>query len=175
MCQHCSAAAGVPENEARIAARLSHGNPGRCMELAEEELRQFREEQVLFLEKLAETDSHRILQYAEKLSGGGKGDAPSYMEDFLDLGRSWYRDILVQKSTQDPENLIYRDQIQYIISAAARLSFEDLENIQTAFDDAGRRRSSKENDTQIAELLMLKLRRILRGDRNTESGFHGRI
>ena len=140
-------AAGVPENEARIAARLSHGNPGRCMELAEEELRQFREEQVLFLEKLAETDSHRILQYAEKLSGGGKGDAPSYMEDFLDLGRSWYRDILVQKSTQDPENLIYRDQIQYIISAAARLSFEDLENIQTAFDDAGRRRSSKENDT----------------------------
>ena len=145
------------------------------MELAEEELRQFREEQVLFLEKLAETDSHRILQYAEKLSGGGKGDAPSHMEDFLDLGRSWYRDVLVQKSTQDPENLIYRDQIQYIISAAARLSFEDLENIQAAFDDAGRRRSSKENDTQIAELLMLKLRRILRGDRNTESGFHGRI
>ena len=42
-------AAGVPEKEARIAARLSHGNPGRCMELAEEELRQFREEQVLFL------------------------------------------------------------------------------------------------------------------------------
>ena len=154
-------AAGVSETAAVTAARLSHGNPGRCMELSGEELTAFRLELSGFLEKLRETDSYGILQFAEKIAGG-KGENPSHMEDFLDLGRSWYRDILVQKSTQSLDSLIFQDKIKYIISAATGLSFQRLERIQEAFDDAGRRRSSKESDTQIAELLLLKIRRILR-------------
>lgn len=154
-------AAGVLGMAAVTAARLSHGNPGRCLELSKEELTAFRLELSSFLEKLKETDSHGILQFAEKVAGG-RGDDPSHMEDFLDLGRSWYRDILVQKSTQSPESLIFQDKIKYIISAAAGVSFQGLERIQEAFDDAGRRRSSKESDTQIAELLLLRIRSILR-------------
>lgn len=155
------ASAGISGEAAVTAARLSHGNPGRCLELSGEELTAFRGELTGFLEKLKETDSHEIQQFAEKVAGG-KGEAPSHMEDFLDLCRSWYRDILVQKSTQSPENLIFQDKIKYIISAAADVSFQGLERIQEAFDDAGRRRNSKESDTQIAELLLLKIRRILR-------------
>ncbi len=150
---------GVQEEEAVIAARLSHGNPGRSFALASEELISFRKELTTLLEELPKTDSHQILEFAQN-AAEGKEDQPSRTEDVLDLGRSWYRDILVMKSTGRAENLIFRDQLQYIRNVALTFSYEALQQSLAAFDEAEKRRKSKENETQIMELLLLKLRAI---------------
>lgn len=152
---------GTGEEEAVIAARLSHGNPGRSQELIGEELLEFRRKLTDFLERISDKDSYEILKFSEYLAGGGE-DNPSHMEDFLDMGRSWYRDILTWKSTQSVDNLIFKDKVKYIISAAKQFPFAKLSGILEAFGEAERRKSSKENDTQIAELLLLKIRGILR-------------
>ena len=152
---------GIDEKEAVIAARLSHGNPGRSFALATEEMAGFRQNVEEFLTGLKNKDSHQIVVYAQDLVGT-KEDPTSHIEDFLDLGRSWYRDILVMKSTQRAENLIFQDQIQYIRNIALDISYDGIERCLMAFDEAEKRRKSKENETQIAELLLLKLRRILR-------------
>ena len=142
-------------------ARLSHGNPGRCLALADGEAENFRRDLITFMKKLKESDSHKILLYAQKLAGD-KETKDTCMDDFLDIGRSWYRDLLVMKSTQSPENLIFQDEIPYIRSTAVTLSYQGLHQSLEAFDDAQRRRKSRENDVQVAELLLLKLRRVLR-------------
>ena len=154
---------GVEHSRAVLDARLSHGNPGRCTALEEEELRGYRERLEDFLERLKGANSHQIVVFAGETAGGGKEELPSHMEDLLDFGRSWYRDILVMKSTGNAASLIFQDRIKYISNIAMQLSYEGLEQIQLAFDEAARRLQSKENETQVAELLLLAIRRALRG------------
>lgn len=156
---------GVCGEPARTAARLSHGNPGRCRALIGEELQAFRQEAIEMLQNLKETDACRLLLFAQKLAGE-KDDKASHMEDFLDFARSWYRDLLVMKSTGTEDGLIFREQIPYIRNAAAALSYQGLQRSMEAFDEAERRRRSKESEAQVAELLLLQLRRILRQGRD---------
>lgn len=148
---------GVTGPEALTAVRLSHGNPGRCRDLLQEDRKRFRQEVTELLRGLKEADSHRITVFAQ-----GLAENKAYMDDFLDFGQSWYRDLLVMKSTETADSLIFREEIPYIRSVAMTLSYQGLQQSLDAFDEAQRRRRSKENEAQIAQLLLLKLRRILR-------------
>ena len=156
---------GICGEAARTAARLSHGNPGRCRALTGEELQAFLQETIGLLQSLKDADAGRILAFAQKLAGDKDG-GESRMEDFLDFARSWYRDLLVRKSTGAEDSLIFREQISYIRSVAASLSYQGLQRSMEAFDEAERRRRSKESDAQVAELLLLQLRRSLRQSRD---------
>lgn len=187
------AAEGIEGNRAMIAARLSHGNPGRCFDLARsEELEEFRKSVAAFLKRMPDVTSLDIVQYAEGLTAKkkdaaaakerpaavqnvkgnhlpGKDDqsdrdksAVNPVEDFLDMAGSWFRDILICRSTKKSDNLIFRDEVQYISTIAGRLPYSSLEVIQEAFDEARRRRRARGNDTQILEVLLLKIRSAMR-------------
>ncbi len=153
---------GKTSQKAAFYADLSHGNPGRCLALCEEELENYLEETIRFLERIESQNSHQIVVFSQKTAGGGKENLPQHMEDFLDFIRSWYRDILVMKSTQDAGRLIFQEHITYISNIAGQLPYESLERIQQAIDAAQKRVQSKENEAQTAELLLLGIRRILK-------------
>lgn len=153
---------GRPRQEAVFYAELSHGNPGRCLALCEDELKNYLGETVQHLERLESRNSHQIVVFSQKTAGGGKEELPSHTEDFLDFVRSWYRDVMIMKSTQDAGRLIFQEHIPYISNIAVQLSYEDLERIQQAIDTAQRRVQSKENEAQTIELLLLGIRRILK-------------
>ncbi len=170
---------------ASLIAGLAHGNPGRaeylCRSDAFEELRR---KTVRLLEGLARTDSHSIVQFTEELAPSAKSKASEKKEakssqdageseqvqilpadpvgDFLDLVQSWYRDLLVAKSTGACDNLIFSDEVQYIKDAVKGVSFETLERITRAIALAERRRSTGGKDSQILELMLLEIRSALR-------------
>lgn len=153
---------GKPGQKAEFYAELSHGNPGRCMALCEEELENYLQETTRFLERLESQTSRQIVVFSQRTAGGGKEELPQHTEDFLDFIRSWYRDVLIMKSTQDAGRLIFKDHIQYISNIAVQLPYESLEKIQQAIDTAQKRVQSKENEAQTTELLLLGIRRILK-------------
>lgn len=143
---------GISHESAILAARLSHGNPGRAKRMAEdEEFLAFREQAVNLLKKVPVTDTYTFLQAAGTFTGE-KFDA------FIDLGESWLRDLLMVKSTGRVDNLIFQDESVYIKNAADILSFAQLQAAADAFDLAHRRRNANGNDTQILEMLLLSLR-----------------
>lgn len=152
---------GLPARDTLMAARLSHGNEGRAMELlTDESLIGIRQETVRFLKGLADMPSLDISEFSAAVS-----------EDFTDIARSWFRDLLVWKSTQDPERLIFQEEVKYISNAAGQVSYADLEQIRQAFDLAQQRRKTGGNDALVMELMLLSIRDILHA-RNTEYTEH---
>lgn len=158
-------AQGITGENASLSARLSHGNPGRCLELAcSEEKKRLRTRMKELFRKMPQVTSLEIAAFSESLVPNKKeGDSTqSGLEEFLDLGRSWFRDLLVAKTCgADPDRLIFQDEIQYINMIAARISMTALEAILRAFDQADRCRAAKVNEVQIAETLLLQIRRAM--------------
>lgn len=149
-------AEGIDGERALIAAKLSHGNPGRCMTLAhDQDLEQFRRDVAAFMKRMPKVTSFDVVQYAENLAPK-KG--VSHTDDFLDIGRSWFRDLLVWKSTKKADNLIFADEVQYISTAADQISYRSMSMIEEAFEEAARRRKARGNEAQLLEVLMLKIR-----------------
>ena len=159
--QEKGAAAAAPkmsEERALLCARLAHGNPGRCRQLAQDgTLWTFRADFISFIKRLPDVSSYEIVQYAERLTA--KED--NRVDDFFDLGLAWFRDFLAAKSTDTAHALIFADEITYINKVKDQLSYAALGRILKAFDDAAQRRAAKGNDTQILEVLLLNVRRAM--------------
>ncbi len=171
---------GADPQAARMAARLSGGNPGRALQILDDEgTGTFIKEAEEFLLRLGRTDSYEIAQFADAAAedenkGGGRKDAQeeagspegdraprSRADDFYEIVQNWYRDILVAKSSEDPDSLIFMDEVQYIKDAAERLTYEKLMRMQNAITLAGRRMDAGSSRALVLQVLLLELRECL--------------
>lgn len=149
---------GIEGTRALMAARLSHGNAGRCRELIREDMVQFRCSVVDFLKAMPDVDSREILEFEE--------NAAQKIDDFLDFTLSWYRDILLYKSGCK-DRLIFCEEETYIRDVAVKIPFLALEEILKAIDEAQKHRAANGSDTTVLEVLLLTIRRALRNMRKT--------
>ena len=62
------------------------------------------------------------------------------------------------KATKDVNHLIFKDEIQYIKKTVARSTYEGIENIIKALDNAKRRLSANVNFDLTMELLLLTIK-----------------
>ncbi len=158
---------GVSEVQAGVCARLSHGNPGRARFLAtSERYEDFREQVLRFVKHLKDANSFEIAQFAEEAAGKTSkkkaDDAPEADFDtkaeLEDLLQSFLRDILAYKSSGKTDNLIFRDEVQYIKETAQTMSFSQMEAMRRALDEAARREARGGNEVQILQMQLLKIR-----------------
>ena len=70
----------------------------------------------------------------------------------------WYRDVLLYFGTQNTENLIFQEDIQYIIEAATMLGYEQLGRILDQVDTASRRMKSNVQADAVLEVMFLNIR-----------------
>lgn len=149
---------GIGERAALQLAGLSHGNPGRAAELCSGEgTGEILRETIAFLKNLSASTSVEISSFAVHVSDKKE----NHTEDVLDFAGSWYRDILVMKRTQDPERLIFTEELQYISSTAQTQTLQALAAVLDALDTAALRRSAGGNDMQILEMCFLSIRTAL--------------
>ena len=160
---------GMDEQAAGYIAGLSHGNPGMAVRMAEsDELSGLPAYVAGFLKNLASANSYEIVGFADRIVSGrirtggeGSAEVDCSTDRMLEWMQDWFRDILVYKSTRGTGDLIFYEDVQYIISAAERLSFEDLARIRKAFGLAEQRLRAGGNDSQILEMLLLTIRDCL--------------
>ncbi len=174
---------GADPASAGMAARLSGGNPGRASQiLGDEESGIFIKEAEDFLSGLDRAGAYEIAQFAEKVCADedkGKdrkkadreeegAQEEASMQDrageFYEIVQNWYRDLLVAKSSEDPDSLIFMDKVQYIKDAAERLSYEKLMRMQDAITLAGRRMDAGAGRALVLQMLLLGLRDCLGRD-----------
>jgi DNA polymerase-3 subunit delta' len=146
----------LPEDQAMILARFAGGNPGQALLLTDDkEFLELRDKTVDFLAHLSRADAVRISEFASDIDAGRRDEVLSFV-------LMWFRDVLLYHSTQNSENLIFQEDIQYIIEAAGMLGYEQLGMILDEVDLASRRLKSNVAADSVFEVMFLKIRQQYR-------------
>jgi DNA polymerase-3 subunit delta' len=85
-------------------------------------------------------------------------DEKQNINDYLDIFQFWFRDVLMFKATREIDNLVFKQEINYIKEQASKRSYENLEKIQEAIDKTKVRLRANVNFELAMELLFLTIR-----------------
>ena len=144
---------GASEDRARLCARFSGGSIGRAALLLENEnFAALREKTILLLQKIEKTDAAELASFAKETASDNE------TQDLIDLILTWNRDLLVCRSTHSTENLIFTDEVQYIIEAAQKTSWQGLQAAAEAVFRARRRLFSNVNAELTLQMMLLEIR-----------------
>ncbi len=140
----------VPDYKADIAVSFSQGNLGKAkMLIINEDFDKMKAEAISLLKHINEMDAPDIMEAINKVK------EYKYDEiDYLDIFSVWYRDVLLFKATNDVNDLIFKQEIQYIKTVAKRTSYEGIDEIVQALEKAKTRIKAKANFETCMTLLL---------------------
>lgn len=144
---------GVSDYMADVAAGFADGVPGRAIEFAEsEQFMELKSNVIGFLKKLDGMDAGRL--YGEIKSWNDKQE----LSERLSLTTMWYRDVLVAKSTDDTQGILFKDEEMAIFDAASLYSYQEIVRKLEAIDIFRERIKANVNPEASLMLLFLTLR-----------------
>lgn len=144
----------IPDYQADLCTAFAQGNMGKAIKLASaENFNQIKEETVQLLKYINEMEISEIVEAIKKISAH-KLD----VQDYFDLIMIWYRDVLLFKATSDVDSLIFKDEVRYIQKQANRSSYEGIEAIINALENAKARLNANVNFDLVMELLLLTIK-----------------
>ena len=107
----------------------------------------------------------RILKYANTMEVYELSDAikslsgeKQNINDYLDMFQFWFRDVLMFKATQEVDNLVFKQEINFIREQAKQRSYENLEKILDSIQKTKVRLKANVNFDLAFELLFLTIR-----------------
>ena len=143
----------VPDYKATICVAFARGNIGKAKLLASsEEFEKVKEEAITLVKYINDMETNEIVKAIKKIS-----EYKLDVNDYLDILSVWYRDVLLYKATRDINSLIFRDELQQITRVADRSTYEGIENIVNALEQAKRRLQANVNFDLTMELLLLTI------------------
>ena len=138
----------IPDYKANICVAFARGNIGKAKMLASsEEFEKVKEEAVTLVKYINDMDISEVV----------KAEYQFDVTDYLDILSVWYRDVLLFKATKDANSLIFKNEIQYIRKVADRSTYEGIETIVKALQQAKRRLEANVNFDLTMELLLLTI------------------
>lgn len=144
---------GADPQHARLCARFSGGSIGRAALLLENEhFAALRDRTISFVRTIQKKDAADIAAFAREAA------AEDGTQDLIDFLLTWNRDLLVCRSTRSTENLIFTDEVQYIIEAARAASWKGLQAASEAVFRARRRLFSNVNAELTLQMMLLEIR-----------------
>ena len=144
----------VPDYQAEIDASFAQGSIGIAKEAATSE--EFSNITQNALKILKNADSMEVYELADeiKLLSAEKQN----IGDYLDIFQFWFRDVLMFKATREIDNLVFKQEINYIKEQASQRSYENLEKILEALEKTKVRLRANVNFELALELLFLTIR-----------------
>lgn len=143
----------IPDYKANICVAFARGNIGKAKMLASsEEFEKVKEEAVTLVKYINDMDISEVVKAIKKIS-----EYQFDVTDYLDILSVWYRDALMFKATKDANSLIFKNEIQYIRKVADRSTYEGIETIVKALQQAKRRLEANVNFDLTMELLLLTI------------------
>ncbi|MDD6796951.1 MAG: DNA polymerase III subunit delta' C-terminal domain-containing protein [Clostridia bacterium] len=144
----------IPDYEARFAVAFARGCVGRAESIiTSDTFVQMKDSAIHMLKYASEMTIGELVDSVKSV-----GDYKNNINDYLDLLAMWYRDVLLFKSTNDANLLIFKDELNIIRRQASVSSYEGIQNILTALDKAKRRLRANVNFELVMELLFLTMK-----------------
>ena len=144
----------VPDYQAEIDASFAQGSIGRAKDAAtSEEFSAMTENALKILKYVNTMEVYELADEINSLSGEKQN-----IGDYLDIFQFWFRDVLMFKATQEVDNLVFKQEINYIKEQASQRSYENLEKILEALEKTKVRLRANVNFELALELLFLTIR-----------------
>ena len=145
---------GVPDYKANICVAFARGNIGKAKLLARsEEFEKVKYEAITLVKYINDMEINEIVKAIKKIT-----EYKFDVNDYLDILSVWYRDVLLYKATKDINSLIFKDELQQIRRVADRSTYEGIETIVNALQQAKRRLEANVNFDLTMELLLLTIK-----------------
>lgn len=143
----------IPEYTASIYAALSMGKIGTAKKLAlSDDFSKKMNESIHYLKRSKDIDAIERIEFNKKFSADKKE-----IYEYLDIFTIWFRDVLLFKATREKEDVIIKDEISAIKKRASLSSYEGLQIILEAIDNARVRLRANVNPELVMELLLLTI------------------
>ena len=144
----------IPDYQADICVAFARGNIGKAKHLAtSEDFDNIKNEAVRVLKYAHEMDMSEFVTAINQIK-----DYKMNIEDYLDILLIWYRDILLFKAANDPDSLVFKEEIKSIRERALRSSYEAIEKIIEAIEKTKVRLKANVNYELVMELLLLAIK-----------------
>ena len=143
----------VPDYQAEIDASFAQGSIGKAKEAATSE--EFSNITQNALKILKNANSMEVYELADEKTLSGEKQS---IDDYLDIFQFWFRDVLMFKATREIDNLVFKQEINYIKEQASQRSYENLEKILEALEKTKVRLRANVNFELALELLFLTIR-----------------
>ena len=144
----------IPDYQAEIDASFAHGSIGKAKEAATSQ--EFADITQKALKILKYADSMEVYELTEAIKY--LSSEKQNINDYLDIFQFWFRDVLMFKATREIDNLVFKQEINYIREQASQRSYENLEKILEALDKTKVRLRANVNTELALELLFLTIR-----------------
>ncbi len=145
----------VSEDRIETCVAFARGNVGRAKLLAvNEEYEHLMADAMDLLRHIPEMDASEIISRVKGVSEAYKLG----ITDYLDVLAIWFRDVLLFKATSDPNGVALISELPSIRNMANCISYEGIDLILQALDQAGKRIKSNVSFSLTMELLLLTIR-----------------
>ena len=144
----------VPDYQAEIDASYAQGSIGKAKEAATSQ--EFADMTANALKILKYANSMEVYELTEaiKTLTADKNN----INDYLDIFQFWFRDVLMFKATREIDNLVFKQEINFIREQASERSYENIEKILEALEKTKVRLRANVNLELALELLFLTIR-----------------
>ncbi len=145
---------GVSDYEAKVATAFANGNPGKAIKLATSEDFKDLKKQVVETMISLERGGMDVVASAVKTAG----DFKKQINEYFNLMRIWFRDVLIYMATGSDDKIIFQDDYMSIRKMSERCSFYDMDIILKSIDQADKRIGSNVNFDAAMEVLFLVIK-----------------
>lgn len=144
----------VPDYQAEIDTSFAQGSIGKAKAAAtSEEFSNMTQNALKLLKYANKMEVYELADEIKKLS-----EEKHNINDYLDIFQFWFRDVLMFKATREIDNLVFKQEINFIKEQASQRSYENLERILEAIAKTKVRLRANVNFELALELLFLTIR-----------------
>ncbi|TCL00038.1 DNA polymerase-3 subunit delta' [Natranaerovirga hydrolytica] len=146
----------IEPQETNLYVSMAQGNIGKAQELViSDEFRTMRMKAIDLLKKINTLSDIEMMNVAPQLE-----EYKDHIEDFLDIMITWYRDLLVIKSTQESENIIHQDYYGDLLKNSEDLTYNQIGNAINKLEETKNIFKNNVNYQLALESLLFKLRMV---------------
>lgn len=144
----------VPDYQAEVDASFAQGSIGKAKEAAtSEEFAAMTEKALKILKYASSMEVYELTAEIKNLTA-----EKNNINDYLDIFQFWFRDVLMFKATREIDNLVFKQELNYIKEQAKERSYENIEKILEGLEKTAVRLRANVNFELALELLFLTIR-----------------
>lgn len=144
----------IPDYQAEMDASFAQGSIGKAKEAAtSEEFATMTRDALRILKYASTMKVYELTAEIKNLSSEKQN-----INDYLDIFQFWFRDVLMFKATREIDNLVFKQELNFIKEQARERSYENIEKILEALEKTAIRLRANVNIDLALELLFLTIR-----------------